>query len=118
MSICFTVIHYTDWLNLLRIERVRRMQSKEDQSNKKRVPKGTSSYQAAWIFDDDEDYSDIDDDEDEDDDMKVDDNEDDEDDIVEPVGNGDLEQEEYEEIDMNDKVENEDELDVEEEQRQ
>ncbi|KAI8340516.1 hypothetical protein BC941DRAFT_370793 [Chlamydoabsidia padenii] len=97
-------------------ERVRRMQRKEDQATKKRVPKGTSSYQAAWIFDDDDDYSDIDDEDDEDADMKVDYDEDD--DIVEPVGNGDFDQEEYEEIDMNDKVENEDELDLEEEQRQ
>ncbi|CAO3596261.1 unnamed protein product [Absidia cylindrospora] len=99
-------------------DRVRRMQDKEDQASKKRVPKGTSSYQAAWIFDDDEDYSDLEeDDEDDDTDMKVDDDEDD--DIVQPVGNGDFdEQEEYEEIDMNEKVENDDELDVEEEQRQ
>ncbi|ORZ08316.1 hypothetical protein BCR42DRAFT_495429 [Absidia repens] len=99
-------------------ERVRRMQDKEDQATKKRVPKGTSSYQAAWIFDDDEDYSDLeDDDEDDDTEMKLDDDEDD--DIVQPVGNGDFdEQEEYEEIDMNEKVENDDELDVEEEQRQ
>ncbi|KAI8337479.1 hypothetical protein BC941DRAFT_396298 [Chlamydoabsidia padenii] len=100
-------------------ERVRRMKNKEDQATKKRVPKGTSSYQAAWIFDDDEDYSDIDDEDDDDDtDMKVDGIDDDDDDIVEPVGNGDFDQEEYEEIDMNDKVENDDELDVEEEQRQ
>ncbi|SAM01894.1 hypothetical protein [Absidia glauca] len=89
---------------------------KEDQTTKKRVPKGTSSYQAAWIFDDDnDDYSDLDDDDD-DDDMKVDGANDD--DIVEPVGNGDFDQEEYEEIDKDDKVENDDELDVEEEQRQ
>ncbi|KAI8089353.1 uncharacterized protein BX664DRAFT_332799 [Halteromyces radiatus] len=99
-------------------ERVRRMQQKEEQVNKKRVPKGTSSYQAAWIFDDDEDYSDLEEDDDEDANMMVDDNNND-DDIVEPVGNGDYDQEEeYEEIDMNEKVENEDELDVEEEQRQ
>lgn len=41
----------------------------------KRVPKGTSAYQAAWIFDDEDGEDDDDDDDDEDDDDEMDDDE-------------------------------------------
>ncbi|KAF7731982.1 hypothetical protein EC973_007087 [Apophysomyces ossiformis] len=103
-------------------ERVRRMQSGMDEDTpkdgnvKKRVPKGTSSYQAAWIVDDeDEDYSDY---EDEDEDMEMmDDGED-----VEPAENtvtfNDFADEEYEEVALDSKEEEKDEFDVEEEERQ
>ncbi|KAG0163285.1 hypothetical protein DFQ28_000191 [Apophysomyces sp. BC1034] len=102
-------------------ERVRRMQSGMDEdakngSVKKRVPKGTSNYQAAWIVDeDDEDYSDY---EDEDEDMDMmDDGED-----VEPAENTatatNFDDEEYEEVTMEGKQVEQDEFDVEEEERQ
>ncbi|ORX57411.1 DUF663-domain-containing protein [Hesseltinella vesiculosa] len=100
-------------------ERVRRMQQ-DQASTKKRVPKGTSAYQAAWIVDEEDDDFYSDEDEDEDQAMTV-DQEDYEDDIIEPAGamNGDVGDEEYEEIEM-EKADNqeEDELDLEEEQRQ
>jgi pre-rRNA-processing protein TSR1 len=41
-----------------------------DGKRMKRVPKGTSAYQAAWIFDDEDDEGDDDVDEDEDEDME------------------------------------------------
>ncbi|CAO3610265.1 unnamed protein product [Cunninghamella echinulata] len=99
-------------------ERVRQLQKQQEQVTKKRVPKGTSSYQAAWIFDDDDDYSDLEDEDEDEDDNMITNQDDDEDDIVEPVGNGDFDNEEYEEIEMENKIEPEDELDAEEEQRQ
>ncbi|KAI8062178.1 hypothetical protein BC940DRAFT_309324 [Gongronella butleri] len=101
-------------------ERVRRLQEQQAAGTKKRVPKGTSAYQAAWIFDDeDEEYSDIDDDDDDDQDMMV--EEDYEDDVIEPAAGAMVadDDEEYEEIEMEKKAtQNEDEFDVEEEQRQ
>lgn len=92
----------------------------EDGKVTKRVPKGTSSYQAAWIVDEeDEEYSDVD--EEEDDNQMMDDDDED----VEPAAGADTgfptfdDDEEYENIDMNgkDKVE-EDEFDAVEEDRQ
>ncbi|KAG2218809.1 hypothetical protein INT45_005456 [Circinella minor] len=87
----------------------------------KRVPKGTSAYQAAWIVDsEDEDYSE---DEDEDDDMEM--TLDNGDDHVEPAdlifgnnNNNDDIDEEYEEIELEEKGGYKDELDPEEERRQ
>ncbi|KAI9246121.1 hypothetical protein BDA99DRAFT_527523 [Phascolomyces articulosus] len=84
----------------------------------KRVPKGTSAYQAAWIVDsEDEDYSE--DDEDDDMEMAVDNNGDDD---VQPAeaefGSGSHIDEEYEEIEMESKGGYKDELDPEEERRQ
>jgi pre-rRNA-processing protein TSR1 len=62
-----------------------------DAPRMKRVPKGTSAYQAAWIMDDNEDDGDEDDEDDED-------MEEDEDDMV---GHDDMEEaEEMEEIEM------------------
>jgi pre-rRNA-processing protein TSR1 len=63
----------------------------------KRVPKGTSAYQAAWIVDDYEDDGE-DDDEDDDEDMDGEGGDDDEDELNGLVG-GD-EEEEMEEIEM------------------
>lgn len=83
----------------------------------KRVPKGTSTYQAAWIIDsEDEDYSEEDDDEDEMD-MAVDGGDDD---MIEPADAGSSSRfdEEYEEVELESKDKYEDELDPEEEQRQ
>ena len=87
----------------------------------KRVPKGTSAYQAAWIVDsEDEDYSE---DDDEDDDMEM--TLDNGDDHVEPAdlvfgsnSNNDDIDEEYEEIELEEKGGYKDELDPEEERRQ
>ncbi|CAO3657801.1 unnamed protein product [Umbelopsis vinacea] len=104
-------------------ERVRQMNGGEPMNDDgkvtKRVPKGTSSYQAAWIVDDDDDeYSDVD--EDEDDNEMMDDDEED----VEAAGvdagfPSFDDDDEYENIDMNgkDKVD-EDEFDAAEEDRQ
>ncbi|KAG2182628.1 hypothetical protein INT44_005607 [Umbelopsis vinacea] len=103
-------------------ERVRQMNGGEDAQGKvkKLVPKGTSAYQAAWIVDEEDEYSDVDEDEDDQDMM-----EDDDDENVEPAG-ADTgfpsfdDDEEYELIDMNgkDKTEEDDEFDAEEEDRQ
>ncbi|KAI8974683.1 hypothetical protein BDB01DRAFT_806081 [Pilobolus umbonatus] len=88
-------------------ERVRRMHS--DKVIKKRVPKGTSSYQAAWIIDEeDADYSE----EDEEDDKMM---EYEEDEVVKPAY--DVDDEEYEDIEIGQKEEK-DEFDAEEEARQ
>jgi pre-rRNA-processing protein TSR1 len=97
-----------------RVRRIRNLDGEEE--NKKRVPKGTSSYQAAWIFDDDDaDYSE---EEEEDGDMVMDDGDED-DDLVQPASiPGEQDDEEYEEIDMDGKDENADEFDAEEEARQ
>ncbi|KAG2171939.1 hypothetical protein INT43_001415 [Umbelopsis isabellina] len=101
-------------------ERVRHMNGNSNDGSKvtKRVPKGTSVYQAAWIVDEeDAEYSDIDDEDDEN--MMEDDDED-----VEPAG-ADTEfpsfddDDEYENLDMNGKEnEEEDEFDAVEEDRQ
>jgi pre-rRNA-processing protein TSR1 len=99
-----------------RVRRIRNLDG--DDQIKKRVPKGTSSYQAAWIFDDDDaDYSE---EEEEDGDMIMDDGDDD-DDLVQPAsipGTNEDDDEEYEEIDMAGKDDNNDEFDAEEEARQ
>ncbi|CEG62997.1 hypothetical protein RMATCC62417_00215 [Rhizopus microsporus] len=98
-------------------ERVRRMQAMETDGNTKRVPKGTSSYQAAWIVDDDDQNYSEDEFEDEDgnDTMMT---EDADDDIVEPAYSSFPPEEEYEEIQMDSKEQYKDELDAEEEARQ
>ncbi|ORE10704.1 DUF663-domain-containing protein [Rhizopus microsporus var. microsporus] len=98
-------------------ERVRRMQAMETDGNTKRVPKGTSSYQAAWIVDDDDQNYSEDEFEDEDgnDAMMT---EDADDDIVEPAYSSFPPEEEYEEIQMDSKEQYKDELDAEEEARQ
>ncbi|CEI97317.1 hypothetical protein G6F70_002951 [Rhizopus microsporus] len=98
-------------------ERVRRMQAMETDGNTKRVPKGTSSYQAAWIVDDDDqNYSEDEfEDENENDAMMT---EDADDDIVEPAYSSFPPEEEYEEIQMDSKEQYKDELDAEEEARQ
>ncbi|RCI05342.1 hypothetical protein CU098_005966 [Rhizopus stolonifer] len=94
-------------------ERVRRMRA---ESNVKRVPKGTSAYQAAWLVDEeDQDYSE-DEFEDEDNAM-ITDNMDDED-VVEPASFPEDDDEEYEEIEMDQKEKEIDEFDAEEEARQ
>ncbi|KAI9473689.1 MAG: hypothetical protein EXX96DRAFT_621326 [Benjaminiella poitrasii] len=95
-----------------RVRRIRGLDGEQDV--KKRVPKGTSSYQASWIVDDDdEDYSDIDDDED----MMM--QEDEDDDLVQPAESAfPADDEEYEEIEMENKDTYQDELDAEEEARQ
>ncbi|KAI7898168.1 uncharacterized protein BX663DRAFT_525916 [Cokeromyces recurvatus] len=98
--------------------RVRRMRGLDgDKEIKKRVPKGTSSYQAAWIVDeDDEDYSEV---EEEDDDTMMQEDDDDDDDIVQPADSSfPIEEEEYEEIELESKDTYKDELDAEEEARQ
>jgi pre-rRNA-processing protein TSR1 len=85
----------------------------------KRVPKGTSSYQAAWIVDDEDDeYSDVDEDED-DNEMMDDDDEDVEAAGVDAGFPSFDDDDEYENIDMNgkDKVD-EDKFDAAEEDRQ
>lgn len=99
------------------------MNGGEDAAGKvtKRVPKGTSAYQAAWIVDEEDEYSDVDEDEEGQDMME----DDDDDENVEPAG-ADTgfpsfdDDEEYELIDMNgkDKPEADDEFDAEEEDRQ
>lgn len=99
---------------------MRRMDEDEERSSgkvKKRVPKGTSAYQAAWIVDsEDEEYSE---EEDDDGDMRM---EMDDDEVVEPAENSyppEDDDEQYEEIELeNGKDEYKDELDPEEEQRQ
>lgn len=99
--------------------RVRRMRNLDgDDQIKKRVPKGTSSYQAAWIVDDDDaDYSDVEEDEDEN--MMMEDEEED-DDIVKPAASAfpEEDEEDYEEIEMEGKDNYKDEFDAEEEARQ
>ncbi|KAI7872517.1 hypothetical protein BDF14DRAFT_1754280 [Spinellus fusiger] len=99
-------------------ERVRAMGGSSDmdadtQKAKKRVPKGTSAYQASWIIDDEENsgYSEDEDDE-EPSAMEMDDGED-----VESVG-GEFNQEDYEDIELEEKRPDEDEFDQEEEERQ
>jgi pre-rRNA-processing protein TSR1 len=97
------------------------MNGGEDAAGKvtKLVPKGTSAYQAAWIVDEEDEYSDVDEDEEGQDMME------DDDENVEPAG-ADSEfpsfddDEEYELIDMNgkEKTEEDDEFDAEEEDRQ
>ncbi|ORY52109.1 DUF663-domain-containing protein [Rhizoclosmatium globosum] len=76
----------------------------EGKKKTKKVPKGTSSYQAAWIVDsedeNDEDDDDDDEDDDEDDEMK-DGNDDEKED--EPEDNENEEDEEYEEVELEDK---------------
>ncbi|CAO3644260.1 unnamed protein product [Mucor hiemalis] len=98
--------------------RVRRMRNLDGEEQlKKRVPKGTSSYQAAWIFDDeDAEYSE---EEEEDDNMMMEDDEDD-DDIVKPASSAfpDEDEDDYEEIEMEEKDTYKDEFDAEEEARQ
>ncbi|KAL9557881.1 hypothetical protein MBANPS3_001190 [Mucor bainieri] len=97
--------------------RVRRMRNLDgEEHTKKRVPKGTSSYQAAWIFDDDDaEYSDVD----EDDDDAMMEEEEEDDDVVQPAASAfPDEEEEYEEIDMESKDTYKDEFDAEEEARQ
>lgn len=98
--------------------RVRRMRQLDGEEQvKKRVPKGTSSYQAAWIFDDDDaEYSE---EEEEDENMMMEDDEDD-DDIVKPASSAfpDEDEEDYEEIEMEEKDNYKDEFDAEEEARQ
>lgn len=102
-------------------ERVRQMNGNGNDGSKvtKRVPKGTSVYQAAWIVDEeDAEYSDIDD---EDDENMM---EDDDDENVEPAGADSefpsfADDDEYENLDMNGKeIEDEDEFDAVEEDRQ
>ncbi|CEP13339.1 hypothetical protein [Parasitella parasitica] len=98
--------------------RVRRMRNLDGgEPTKKRVPKGTSSYQAAWIFDDDDaDYSEV---EDEEDAAMQEDEEEDDDDVVQPATSAfPEEEEEYEEIDMESKDTYKDEFSAEEEARQ
>ena len=63
----------------------------------KRVPKGTSAYQAAWIVDSDEEYSEEDDDEDET--MACDDDQEEES-STKQIEEEDEEEEEYEEIEL------------------
>ncbi|KAI8367404.1 hypothetical protein EDC96DRAFT_506702 [Choanephora cucurbitarum] len=94
--------------------RVRRMRQMGEEGAVKRVPKGTSSYQAAWILDDeDADYSE----EEEEEDVMMDQEE--EDDMVEPAESAfPPEDDEYEEIEMDGKNETKDEFDAEEEARQ
>lgn len=103
--------------------RVRRMRQLDGEEQvKKRVPKGTSSYQAAWIFDDDDaEYSE--EEEEEDENMMMEDDEDDDDDIVKPASSStsafpDEDEEDYEEIEMEEKDNYKDEFDAEEEARQ
>jgi pre-rRNA-processing protein TSR1 len=104
------------------IDRVRQLNGQSmdaDGKVTKRVPKGTSAYQAAWIVDEEDEYSDVDED---DDDQEI---MDDDDENVEPAG-ADTgfptfdDDEEYEHIEMNgkEKAEDEDEFDAEEEDRQ
>lgn len=99
-----------------RVRRIRNLDG--DDQIKKRVPKGTSSYQAAWIFDDDDaEYSE---EEEDDGDMVMDDGDED-DALVQPAsipGTNQDDDEEYEEIDMDGKEDNNDEFDAEEEARQ
>ncbi|KAI9029985.1 hypothetical protein CLU79DRAFT_418195 [Phycomyces nitens] len=94
-------------------ERVRALgRGPDGEKLKKRVPKGTSAYQAAWIPDDEnEDYSDYEEDAD---DMMMDDGDD-----VDSVGGGAFdENEDYEDIELEEKKAEDDELDLEEEERQ
>ena len=63
----------------------------------KRVPKGTSAYQAAWIVDSEEEYSEEDDDEDET--MACDDDQEEES-STKQIEEEDEEEEEYEEIEL------------------
>ncbi|KAI8356181.1 hypothetical protein BD560DRAFT_335645 [Blakeslea trispora] len=93
--------------------RVRRMRQMEEEGATKRVPKGTSSYQAAWIVDEeDADYSE----EEEEEDTMMDTYEDD---MVEPAESAfPPEDDEYEEIEMDGKDDTKDEFDAEEEARQ
>ncbi|KAG1459953.1 hypothetical protein G6F46_006023 [Rhizopus delemar] len=98
-------------------ERVRRMRGMDTDESLKRVPKGTSSYQAAWIVDeDDQNYSE-DEFEDEDNDEIMMEEVDDEEDIVQPASFP-VDDDEYEEIEMDGKKQDEDEFDAEEEARQ
>ncbi|KAI7882788.1 uncharacterized protein EV154DRAFT_471218 [Mucor mucedo] len=94
--------------------RVRRMRNLDgDDQIKKRVPKGTSSYQAAWIVDEeDADYSE---EEEEEEDKMMDDEDDD--DVVKPAY-PEEDEDDYEEIEMEGKDGYKDEFDAEEEARQ
>ncbi|KAI8885076.1 DUF663-domain-containing protein [Backusella circina FSU 941] len=96
--------------------RVRRMRGMSGDGEKKRVPKGTSSYQAAWIVDEeDAEYSE---EEEEEEDAKMMEEFDGEDDMVESAAANFPDDDEYEEIEMEGKNANEDEFDAEEEARQ
>ncbi|KAG0236041.1 hypothetical protein BGW42_004149 [Actinomortierella wolfii] len=113
-------------------ERVRNMDPSErpseyNESKKvvKRVPKGTSNYQAAWIVDSDHSSDeDMDDDEDEDDDMYEDDQDDDDLPSARAGQEDEEDDEEYEEVELEsgersrNKAEDEDELDEDEEAKQ
>lgn len=96
-------------------ERVRRMRGLNENGEKKRVPKGTSSYQAAWIVDDEDvEYSE----EEEEEDANMMEEYQGDDDIVEAADVNFPDDDEYEEIEMEGKNENEDVFDAEEEARQ
>ncbi|KAJ3070278.1 hypothetical protein HDU98_006694, partial [Podochytrium sp. JEL0797] len=69
----------------------------EPQKKTKRVPKGTSAYQAAWIVDDDEEEEESEEGESGDEDMKEDDGE------GEEEVDKDIEDEEYEDVEIEDK---------------
>ncbi|KAI8376255.1 uncharacterized protein BYT42DRAFT_498260 [Radiomyces spectabilis] len=100
-------------------ERVRQMRSQEGKQTK-RVPKGTSAYQAAWIVDEeDEEYSEYEDD-DEEEMVDADIGTMDDGDDVEPAeGMSSFpDDDEYEEIEMEGKNNDDDEFDAEEEARQ
>ncbi|KAI8078242.1 uncharacterized protein B0P05DRAFT_543072 [Gilbertella persicaria] len=92
--------------------RVRRMRQLDNEESTKRVPKGTSSYQAAWIVDEeDAEYSE----EEEEEDQMMDEEDDD---VVEPAASAfPDDDDEYEDIELEDKEEK-DEFDAEEEARQ
>ncbi|GAA5809732.1 hypothetical protein MFLAVUS_003145 [Mucor flavus] len=97
--------------------RVRRMRNLDGNDQvTKRVPKGTSSYQAAWIVDEeDADYTD---EEDDDEDKMMEDNDDEDD--VKPASSSfpEDEDDEYEDIELEGKDGYKDEFDAEEEARQ
>ncbi|KAF9167328.1 hypothetical protein DFQ26_004969 [Actinomortierella ambigua] len=112
-------------------ERVRNMDPSErpaefNESKKmvKRVPKGTSNYQAAWIVDSDHSSDEDDDYEDEDDDDRM--YEEDDDDLPDArAGQEEEDDEEYEEVELesgeriqNNSAQDEDELDADEEAQQ
>lgn len=80
----------------------------------KRVPKGTSQYQAAWIVDsEDEDYSEEDDDDDDDMDMI----QEDEEDVVPAASEFPQDDEESEQLELEGRQEYKDELTAEEEKQ-
>lgn len=86
------------------------MQEQQSQQLKKRVPKGTSSYQAAWILEDDKDGEEVNsDDEDGDDSMDKD---------PEFEKDDEEEEEEYEEVDLDNRSVKFDVLDDEENEEQ